>query len=195
MGDCAAAKLPLAHMKLEQLFELFAEARKLSKHREFVVIGSNSILALAQHSRISSEMAMSINVDSYTRADPRRVFDLVAALGENSAFHLRHGIFLDAVSPQLPTLPEGWEARMTPLEQRGVRVWFLDPNDAAISKYARGEERDRRWIRAGLVENLISLPVVRQRASRTEFLDDAERKQTLGLIEEDAAWLASTRKS
>jgi hypothetical protein len=181
-------------MRLEQLFALFVEARKLSKHSEFVVIGSNAILALAQHARIPQEMAMSIDVDSYLKADPARVFELKAALGENSAFHVGHGIYLDPVAPELPTLPEGWQPRMSALEQAGVRIWFLDPNDTAISKYARGEKRDRRWIRAGLRAGLLSLPIILQRVSRTEFLDDEEQQRALKLIEQDRAWLASPGK-
>ena len=51
----------------------------------------------------------------------------------------------------LPTLPEGWQQRLVRLEfENGVTGWFLDPNDAAISKYVRAEPRDREWIRAGL---------------------------------------------
>ncbi|MBM3391107.1 MAG: hypothetical protein FJY34_03920 [Betaproteobacteria bacterium] len=36
----------------------------------------------------------------------------------------------------------------------GIVAGFLDPNDAAVSKYARGEPRDREWIRAGHREPL-----------------------------------------
>ncbi len=34
-------------------------------------------------------------------------------------------------------LPDGWEHRMGLLAQDGLRIWFLDPDDTAISKYAR----------------------------------------------------------
>src|SRR5688572_11743883 len=48
-----------------------------------------------------------------------------------------------------------------------MRVWFLDANDAAVSKYARGEPRDQRWIRSGVLNGLISLPVVTARLRTT----------------------------
>jgi hypothetical protein len=31
----------------------------------------------------------------------------------------------------------------------GVKVKYLEPNDCAVSKYARSEPKDREWIRAG----------------------------------------------
>ena len=62
---------------------------------------------------------------------------------------------------------------------------FLDPNDAAVSKLARGEPRDLRWVRAGLKAGIVSLPAVRLRMRSTLFLDDGEEKiaqQALGSL-------------
>ena len=54
-------------------------------------------------------------------------------------------------SPMLPTLPDGWQARLVKVDfASGMSGWFLEPNDAAISKYVRGQARDFEWIRAGL---------------------------------------------
>jgi hypothetical protein len=181
-------------MRLANVFELLDEARKLSGHKEFVVIGSLSILGLEGNFEVPSDMTMSNDIDCYTKADPARIFDIVASLGENSPSHQALGYFLDAVTPALPSLPEGWEARMTRIEQVGTVAWFLDPNDAALSKYARGEPRDRRWIRAGLRCGVVSLPVVKSRLASVVFLDDEEATRAKALIQEDESWFAKLRR-
>jgi hypothetical protein len=89
----------------------------------------------------------------------------------------------------MPSLPEGWQARLIRVERDGLRAWFLDPVDAALSKYARGEPRDRRWIRAGLRQGVISMPLVKSRLSSVGFFDADEARRARDLIEDDANWL------
>jgi hypothetical protein len=173
-------------MELSQLERLFAEARRLSGHAEYVVVGSLSALGIAQDGRVPPRMLMSIDVDCFTRRDPGRIFDLNEALGEGSPFEAEHGYYLDPVSPRLPTLPGQWEYRLirVPLGE-GLTVFFLEPNDAAVSKYARGEPRDREWIRAGLAAGLLSAPVIESRLRDTVFLNDAERERAVAAFAED----------
>ena len=180
-------------MKLANLFELLGEAGRLSGHAEFVVIGSLSILALADAFAVPADMTLSNDIDCYTKADPDRIFDLLSALGENSAYHQARGYFLDAVTPALPSLPAGWEARMNRVERGAVVAWFLEPNDAALSKYARGEPRDRRWIRAGIRCGVVSIAVVRSRLKSVDFLDDAEQQRATMLVAQDEAWFRRLR--
>ena len=175
-------------MKIDNLFEIFSLARKATGHSDFVVVGSLAVLGIEFERAIPSEMTMSNDIDSFTRDDPERIFDLRSALGEDSDFHIRHGYFLDPVSPRLPTLPEGWEGRLNKVERDGLRLWFLDPNDAAVSKYARGEPRDTRWIRAGISSGLVSLPTVRARFRTTTFLDVDEERRARALLDADVAW-------
>lgn len=181
-------------MNRAHLFALFEQARALTGHRDFVVIGSLSILGTDDEDGIPVEMSMSIDIDCYTKADPGRINDARAALGEGSEFHQSHGYYLDPVSPSLPSLPDGWEARMGFIEQDGLRVWFLDPDDAAVSKYARSEANDRRWIRAGLLSGHVSLPRVRARLASTLFLDEEEALRVKQQIDLDSAWFESIRR-
>jgi hypothetical protein len=176
-------------MNLDALFRLLAEAKRLSGHADYVVIGSLSILGLEDHFDIPEDMTLSNDVVCYTRNDPDRIFDLIGALGENSPHHLATGIYLDGVRPTMPSLPEGWQARLIRVERDGLRAWFLDPVDAALSKYARGEPRDRRWIRAGLRQGVISMPLVKSRLSSVGFFDADEARRARDLIEDDANWL------
>lgn len=180
-------------MTLDQVFRLVSEARRLTQHREIVVIGSNAVLGLAETTAIPAAMSMSIDLDSYLKNDPGRTSDLVAALGENSEFHRREGFFLDMVSPQLPTLPDGWQGRLIPVRRDGATAWFIDPDDAAISKYARGEPRDQRWIRAGMEAGIVSLPKVKALLGRTSFFDTEEEAAARTRVQADERWLEQRR--
>lgn len=182
-------------MKREYLFRLFEEARRLTGHRDYVVIGSLSILGTQDEDELPDGMAVSIDIDSYTRADPGRILDVKDALGEGSDFHRAHGYYLDPVSPSLPSLPDGWQARMTSIDHGNVRIWFLDPDDAAISKYARSQPNDLRWIRAGIRAGYISLPRVQSRVASTTFLDAGEEATVRTQLAADVAWFDKVRRS
>ena len=158
-------------------------------HNDFVVIGSLSILGLEADFDVPKEMAMSNHVACFTKDEPDRIFELVGALGEHSRYHEQFGFYLDAVEPNLATLPEGWKDRLIKVERDRLRAWFLEPSDAAVSKYARGEPRDIRWIRAGVV----SLPIVRARMRSTTFIDIEEERKAKTLAEADRIWFKGLR--
>jgi hypothetical protein len=167
-------------MEISDLQKLFDEARKRTNHSEFVVVGSLSILGVVQGSDIPARMLVSIDVDCFTRQDPPRIFELNEALGQGSAFEATHGFYLDPISPSVPTLPANWQYRLIRIPfANSIDVFFLDPNDAAVSKYARCEVRDREWIQAGLGAGLLSAPVIESRFRETGFIDAAERERAL----------------
>jgi hypothetical protein len=182
-------------MDLSHLQALFSEAKRLTKHKEFVVVGSLCVLGIVQRSSdIPARMLISIDVDCYTKADPGRIFELEEKLGKGSKFEEQHGYYLDPISPALPTLPDQWEYRLIPVAlKEDILVFFLDLNDAAVSKYARCDVRDREWIRAGLGAGLVSAPIIESRFRQTPFLDDAERERAYKALAEDRA--ASRRSS
>jgi hypothetical protein len=175
-------------VELSDLERLFARARDLTSHTEYVVVGSLCVLGIVRGKNVPPRMLMSIDVDCYTLTDPGRIFELQAALGEGSSFESENGFYLDPISPNLPTLPPGWESRLVrvPLDN-GVVVHFLDANDAAVSKYARNEPRDREWIQAGLKATLLSAPVIESRFRQTDFFDDRERDVARKALQEDRA--------
>ena len=180
-------------MRREDLRRLFAEAHRLCGEREYVVIGS--LAALGYAGELPARMAASIDVDAWCRSDPARVFELAPALGQGSAFEAAYGYYLDPVSPRVATLPEGWEGRLVRIGLDAVlAVWFLEPNDAAVSKYARMEPRDREWIRAGLDGGVLSLPTIEARFPATTFLDAVESGRARKALDEDAVWWAQRHR-
>jgi hypothetical protein len=170
-------------MNVSALFELLAAARAECGHADYVVVGSVSVLGMSDVSAIPAGMTVSIDADCYTMADPPRVFDLQAKLGEGSDYHRLHGIYLDPVSPKLPTLPDGWQQRLIRMARSGVTAHFLEPNDAAVSKLARAEPRDLRWVGAGIAAGLVSLPMLKLRMRSTDFLDAHEQAAALGALD------------
>lgn len=181
-------------MTREDLRRLFAAARARCGETDYVVFGS--LAALGYTGEVPPRMAASIDVDAYTKGDPERVFGLVRELGQGSAFEAEHGYYLDPISPSVATLPAGWGERLVRIElEPGLSAWFLEPHDAAVSKYARMEPRDREWLRAGLRAGILSLSILEARFGRTAFLDPAESARARSALGEDRAWLKARRRA
>jgi hypothetical protein len=179
-------------VRREDLERLFSRARDLCGETDYVVFGSLSVLGYA--GKVPPRMAASIDVDAYTRRDPGRIFGLTPALGQGSPFEAEFGYYLDPISPRVATLPEGWADRLTRIELAlDLAAWFLEPNDAAVSKYARLEPRDREWIRPGLTAGVLSVAMLEARFARTTFLDAPESSRAREAFEEDRRWLRAKR--
>jgi len=170
-------------MNRDDIKRLLDEAKKITNHRDYVIIGSLSVLGAVSHPPVS--MTGSIDVDLYPKNDPGRAFEIAEKLGLGSDFEQTYGYYADAVTPMLPTLPEDWQQRLICVAfDSGVSAWFLEPNDAAISKYVRSEPRDREWIRAGLLAGILSIATIEYRLRET-IMEIEERKRTNQAIEED----------
>ncbi len=174
-------------MNRSDVEKLLVEAKRLTHHSHYVIVGSLSILGAVQSP--PPDMAMSVDVDLYPRDDPGRASEVADHLGLGTAFEVENGFYADAVSPRLPALAPGWEQRMIPVQfGSGVTGWFLEPNDAAVSKYARSDPRDREWIRSGLNSGILSMPVIESRFRDATMLDE-ERSVAARSIDDDRAWL------
>ena len=119
-----------------------------------------------------------------------------------SATHHSHYVIIGSLSilgaidspPPSMTMSTGWQERLVPVEfKSGVTAWFLDPNDAAVSKYARSDPRDREWIRAGLESGILSMPTIAYRLPSAVMDDDEVRIATQAILE-DKAWMKSIQR-
>lgn len=101
-------------MNREHIQRLLGEAAKLTKHRDYVIIGSLSVLGAV--AAPPDAMVFSIDIDLYPKNDPGRTAEIASHLGLGSDFEQSNGYFADVVSPMLPTLPEGWQQRLIRIE-------------------------------------------------------------------------------
>lgn len=182
-------------MNINDIDRVLSAIRDASGLDEFVVIGSLSALGITS-GKLPARMTWSMEVDAYPERDPHRAPEFSAQFGEGSPFHQTYGYYFDAVSPDLPTLPEGWEQRMIKqILPSGVKVKYLDPNDCAVSKYARSEPKDREWIRAGIEAGILSLPTIEYRMRETLFIDVDEYRKAKDSLRDDTEWFKALRKS
>ena len=181
-------------MNISDVDRVLSAISRSSGLDEFVVVGSLSALGITS-GNLPARMTWSMEVDAYPERDPYRAPEFSAQFGEDSAFHQTYGYYFDAVSPDLPTLPEGWEQRLIKqVLPSGVKVKYLDPNDCAVSKYARSEPKDREWIRAGIEAGILSLPAIEYRMRETLFIDDVEHRKARVSVDEDTQWFNKLRK-
>ena len=180
-------------MNINDIDRVFSAIRNVSGLDEFVVIGSLSALGITS-GNLPARMIWSMEVDAYPERDPHRAPEFSEQFGEGSAFHQTYGYYFDAVSPDLPTLPEGWEQRMIKqVLPSGVKVKYLDANDCAVSKYARSEPKDKEWIRAGIEAGILSLPTIEYRMRETLFIDDKEHGKAKASLKDDTEWFKALR--
>ncbi|WP_156369638.1 DUF6036 family nucleotidyltransferase [Duganella sp. Leaf126] len=163
-------------MQREHIRIALNEASKLGPHKEFVVAGSLSVLGLKE---VPPEMmSMSIDIDFFPFHDQSHIHDIAEALGEDSAFHEAHGYFLDPIAADVLVLPAGWMERMVLYEFGELRIYFLDVNDTAVSKYVRSADNDFRWIDAGLQSGLLDLDKIDARSQfGVDYPGDDDRRR------------------
>ena len=177
----------MAEVTREDLALLLTEARRLTSHRQYVIIGSLSILGSV--TRPPARMVASQDVDLYPLLDPGRASEIAAHLGQSTPFDRDHGFYADAVSPYLATLPDGWQSRLVSISwPEGIVALCLEPHDAAVSKYARGEDRDREWIRAGLDAGILDIGIIEAR-TRSVVVEVEERERMVRGLGEDRVYL------
>jgi hypothetical protein len=170
-------------MNLGDIERLLIQAHLAISHRDFVIVGSLTVLGAV--SRPPAEMVSSIDVDLYPKDDPGRAGEVASVLGLGSDFEQTWGYYADAVSPDLPALPRGWQQRLVRVGfGSGVSAWFLDAHDAAVSKYVRSEDRDLRWIRAGLQAGILRFSRLEYLA-REVILEPEERERVTVAINQD----------
>jgi hypothetical protein len=136
----------------------------LAREREFIVFGSQAILGLMDSP--PKACLGSMEVDLYPKTNYQAVLLINAKLGRRSSFSKQHGYFVDCVTPDLATLPDGWTERLVPFQTEntgGITGWCLEIHDLAISKLAASREKDLKYIRVLLRHKLVNPAVIENR--------------------------------
>ena len=87
-------------------------------------------------------------------------------MGRNSAFARKHGFYVDVVSPEIATLPEGWETRVKPFRVGPITAFCLEIHDLLASKLAAGRLKDLELAGAILKLRLASARTLRARIAK-----------------------------
>ena len=144
-------------MRRDQLEHVIRAAADVTGEREFIIIGSQAILA--QHPDAPEPLLVSREADLYPLHEPDLSLEIEGSLGRGSRFDQTFGYHADGVSPDTATLPAGWEDRLTGIRNantNGAVGWCLETHDLAIAKYVAGREKDLRYTaelwKAGYIE-------------------------------------------
>jgi hypothetical protein len=151
-------------MRREDLEHVVAAAAQIVGEREFVVVGSQAILAT--HPDAPATLLRSQEADIYPRRAPNRATDIEGALGDGSAFQQTFGYYAHGVGPETAKAPLGWEDRLVDIEisprpGSDVRAVAscLEPHDLVLSKLAANRERDWEFAQEALSARLVD-PIV-----------------------------------
>lgn len=131
-------------MTLAALQHLIRSASALAGDRQFLVLGSASLLAsFPELGEASSVLAATYDADLCPQPfDELTGLMLEEALGENRAYFRRHGYHADVLRDSiLETLPHGWRSRLVPVPDCPVAL-ALDPCDLAAVKLLVGRPKD-----------------------------------------------------
>lgn len=92
-----------------------------------------------------------------------KVSTLNVWVGEDSPFHLRHGVYVEGIHRDTVVLPRGWENRLVAFTASGTgddqnygRTGLcLHPIDLCVSKLIAGREKDHEFVGALIRDNII----------------------------------------
>ncbi len=178
-------------MKRSELRTALRAAARVTRESEFTLIGSQTIHAHCR--RPPAEVLLSQECDLYPRRHAETADLLNTKLGRDSAFARRHGFYVDVVTPEIASLPEGWEARLKPLRAGRVTAFCLEVHDLMASKLVAGRLKDLELVGALLKLRIGKAPVLRRRIGQLLLASERQRaRRRLKAVLED---LGPTRPS
>ena len=151
-------------MKRTEFEEALRLVGEIACDRDFYVLGSQAIHGLVD--KPPTACLRSAEVDVYPKNHYQAVSLIQTKLGKRSAFAAKRPYYIDCVSPDLATLPDGWTERLVPFKTKGtggVTGWCLELHDLTLAKLAAGRPKDLRYIRALFRHKLIRPEIIESR--------------------------------
>ena len=144
-------------MKREHLEHILRAAFAITNEREFIVVGSQSLLAAVP--ALPAPLDHSMELDLYPPANPEAADLIDGTIGELSPFDETFGYYAHGVGPETAILPRNWRSRSLVVENAntaGARGICPSPADLAISKLAAGRDKDFRFVESMADLGLVS---------------------------------------
>ena len=166
-------------MQRRELEHLLRAAGEIIDERQFIVIGSQSILG--KYPDAPKELLRSREADFIAKNRPERT-RMLEAIGEESRFYETFGYYVDPVDSRTAVLPRDWKSRLVNVSSpgtNGVTGLCLDPHDLFISKVAAWRDKDIEFAKAmighGMVEKDRLLVLASKVPNPEDDLDRAAR--------------------
>ena len=156
-------------MRRDQMEHILRAAAAVTNEREFVVIGSQALLAALPD--LPPPLNQSMELDLYPLTNPAAGDLIDGTIGELSPFDETFGYYGHGVAPETAILPEDWRDRAITVENSntgGARGICIGPADVAISKLAAGRDKDLSFVRAMIDLGIVSIEVLLQLVDRLE---------------------------
>lgn len=167
-------------MRRDELEHLIRASCQIVGQDQVLVVGSQSVLGTYSEYELPEESTFSEEADViplYDDAEGSAADQIDGAIGEMSRFHQTHGIYAQGVSRRTALLSTGWEGRLVPIRNENTRYftgWCLDVHDLCASKLLANRDKDRDFVRALIVEDLVLVETIRERVAATET-DEAKK--------------------
>ena len=111
-------------MRRRELDQTLRAAGRVAREKEFFLIGSQALHA--QLSASSSRGVVVAEMRHLSQNHPETAGVLATKLGRGSEFAKRLEFYADIVTPEIASLPFGWQNRLKPLRSGGVAAHCLD---------------------------------------------------------------------
>ena len=170
-------------MKKRELEKTLREAGRVAGEVEFYVIGSQAVHAYCR--RPPTEVLLSQECDLYPKNRPEMSNLIDSQLGRGSRFARHHGFYADVVTPEIASLPAGWERRLRPMQVGRVKALCLESHDLVVSKLAAGRLKDLEFIGALLQLKLANPSMVRRRINSFPISDRGRLRVRLQSVLDD----------
>lgn len=143
-------------MNREQMEHILRAAAAITREREFVVVGSQALLAAVPD--LGPPLNKSMELDLYPLRNPAAADLIDGTIGELSPFDDTFGVYAHGVGPETAVLPSGWMQRAIRVENEntgGSCGICPRPADLAVSKLVAGREKDLAFVAAMLGQGLV----------------------------------------
>lgn len=155
----------------------------------FVIIGTGAFIASVKN--VPLNMMLTRELDIYSDgADPDKLSELIdGTMGEGSPFDLAFGYYAHGVGERTAYMPSDWRSRAKLIRlSSGPEIRCLCPerNDIAISKLCAWRDKDKDWLRAGVMSGTINFDLMKARVGAIENAnapDLSTLKERLNLLQ------------
>ena len=134
-------------MKRQELEHIVRAAAGITGEKEFIIVGSQSILG--KYPDAPHSLRHSMEVDIYPRDHPELAELISGCLGEYSPFHNDIRLLRRRSGPRYVHASAGWENRLVRFANEntnGAVAHCLDPLDLAYAKLAAGRPKDLDYV-------------------------------------------------